>query len=86
MGVDKEVQTLPKGISLKVNIIAKLEFKLIYFEAVIKFFSYDVTETPPHFMFVSQIAKSVLQCVLFKIDISWWWLQTESSLDEWQID
>ena len=30
--VDKRVHTFPKGISPKVNVIARLEFELIYFK------------------------------------------------------
>ena len=32
---DTGIHTFPKGISSKVNVIARLEFKLVYFEAVV---------------------------------------------------
>ena len=34
-GADKGVHTFPKGISLKVNVIAQMEFKLAYLEATV---------------------------------------------------
>ena len=37
---DKEVHILPKGITLKVNVIAQIEFKLAFFEAAVKHFSH----------------------------------------------
>ena len=33
---DKEFHTFPKGIRAKVNIIARLEFELAYFEVTVK--------------------------------------------------
>ena len=32
VGLDKRVHAFPKGISLKVNVIAWLEFEITYFE------------------------------------------------------
>ena len=34
-GGNKGVHTFPKGISPKVNVIARLEFELAYFEAAV---------------------------------------------------
>ena len=35
----------PKGISTKVNVIARLEFELVYFEAAVHYISHCVTVT-----------------------------------------
>ena len=43
---DKGVHTFSKNINLKVSIIARLEFKLDYFEAVEKYFSHNDIGTP----------------------------------------
>ena len=40
------------GISLKVNIIAQLEFELAYFKATVQHFSYYATETFPIIFFI----------------------------------
>ena len=45
-GGDKGVNTFPKGISLKVKVIVKLEFKLAYFEASVQQFSHYIIGTP----------------------------------------
>ena len=37
--------TFPKGINPKVKVIAKLELKLVYLEAVLEHFSHYATET-----------------------------------------
>ena len=42
---DKGVHTFPNGIILKVNVIARVEFELAYFKAVVQQFSHYVTET-----------------------------------------
>ena len=42
---DKRVYIIPKGISPKVNEIARLRFELAYFEAAVQLFSYYITET-----------------------------------------
>ena len=39
-GGDKGERTFPKGISPKVNVIARLEFELAYFEAAVQRFSH----------------------------------------------
>ena len=40
VGGNKGVHAFPKGISLKVNLIARLEFELAYFEAAVQLFSH----------------------------------------------
>ena len=42
---DKEAHTFPKDISLKLNVIERLEFELAYFEATVQHFSYYATGT-----------------------------------------
>ena len=44
---DKEVHTFPKGISPKVNVLARLEFELAYYDVTIQYISPHTTETPP---------------------------------------
>ena len=38
--LNKGVHMFPKSVSVKVNLIARLEFKLTYFEATIQYFSH----------------------------------------------
>ena len=44
---DKEVHTFPKGICLKVNVIAWLEFEFMYYDFAVHRFSYNTIGTPP---------------------------------------
>ncbi len=44
---DKGAHTFPKGICSKVDVIARLEFELAYFEAVVQHFSHSATATSP---------------------------------------
>ena len=46
MGVDMEVYTFCKGISPKVNVMARLEFELVYYDVAIQHASYYSTGTP----------------------------------------
>ena len=43
-----EFHIYPKGICPKVNIIARLKFKLAYFEAAVQHISPYTTETTPY--------------------------------------
>ena len=43
---DKGVHTFPKGICLKVNIIARLEFELAYYDSAVHRFNHYTTRTP----------------------------------------
>ena len=44
---DKGVHTFPKGICPKVNVIARLEFELAYYDFAIHRFNHYTTRTPP---------------------------------------
>ena len=44
---DKRVHTFPKGICPKVNIIARLENELSYYDSAIRRFNHYTTRTPP---------------------------------------
>ena len=44
---DKGIYTFPKGVSLRVNMIAWLEFEFAYFEAAVRHFDFYATPTPP---------------------------------------
>ena len=44
---DKGVHTFPKGICPKVNMIARLEFELVYYHSAGQCFNNDTTRTPP---------------------------------------
>ena len=45
--MDKGVHTFPKGICPKVNIIARLEYELAYYESTVHRFNHYTTRTPP---------------------------------------
>ena len=44
---DKRIHTFLKGISLKMNVIAWLEFELVYFEATVQHFSHYAMKLSP---------------------------------------
>ena len=44
---DKGVHTFPKGICPKVNIIARLEYELAYYDSAVHRFNHYTTKTPP---------------------------------------
>ena len=44
---DKGVHTFPKGICLKVNVIARLEFELAYYDSAVQRFNHYTMRTPP---------------------------------------
>ena len=44
---EKGVHTFPKGISLKVNVIARLEFELAYYDSAVQRFNYYSTRISP---------------------------------------
>ena len=46
-GGGKEVHTFPRGICTKVNLIAQLEFQLVYFKVAAKHFSHYAIGTSP---------------------------------------
>ena len=43
----KEVHAFPKGICLKVIVIVRLEFKLVYYDSAVQPFNNYTTMTPP---------------------------------------
>ena len=49
MEVNKDVHTFFKGISLKVNVIARLEFELAYYKVAVQHFSYNNRGKSPLF-------------------------------------
>ena len=46
---DKGVHTFPKGICPKVNVIARLEYELTYYDSAVQRFNHYTTRTPPMF-------------------------------------
>ena len=44
--MSKGVYAFLKGISQKMNVIERLEFALVYFEAAVQHFSHHATESP----------------------------------------
>ena len=45
---DNEIRTFSKGISLKMNVIERLEFELAYSDVTVLHVSHYTTDTPPH--------------------------------------
>ena len=43
---DKGVHTFPKGICPKVNVIARLEYELVYYDSTVHRFNHYTTRTP----------------------------------------
>ena len=50
---DKGVHTFSKGICPKVNVIARLEFELVYFDFAVHRFNHSTTTTPPEIRFIT---------------------------------
>ena len=44
---DKGVHTFPKGICPKVNVIARLEYELAYYDSAVHYFNHYNTRTAP---------------------------------------
>ena len=44
---DKGVHTFPNGICPKVNVIARLEYELAYYDSAVHRFNHYTTKTPP---------------------------------------
>ena len=44
--IANEFHAFPKGMNLKVNVIARVEFELAYLETAVQHFSHKATETP----------------------------------------
>ena len=45
---DKGVHSFPKGICPKVNVIARLELELAYYDSAVRRFNHYTTRIPPH--------------------------------------
>ena len=59
---DKGVHTFPKGICPKVNVIARREYELAYYDSALHRFNHYTTRTPPfysgvpvHFLFLGSL-------------------------------
>ena len=50
---DKGVHTFPKGICPKVNVIARLEYELAYYDSAVHRFNHYTTRTPPYLFEIS---------------------------------
>ena len=50
---DKGVHTFPKGICPKVNVIARLEYELAYYDSTVHRFNHYTTRSPPHLIVFS---------------------------------
>ena len=44
---NKRIHTFPKGISLKVNVIVRLEFELAYYDIAIQHVNHDTIKASP---------------------------------------
>ena len=60
---DKGVNTFPNVICLKVNIIAQLEFELVYYDSEVHCFNDYITRTPPLYLVIAENAVSYKYCV-----------------------
>ena len=63
---DRVAHTFPKGIYSKVNIIARLEFELAYYDFAIHRFNHYTTRTPRISLKVKIIARREFKLVYFK--------------------
>ena len=52
---DKGVHTFPKGICPKVNVIARLEHELAYYDSAVHRFNHYTTMTPPLNLFSTKL-------------------------------
>ena len=74
---DKGVHTFPKGICPKVNIIARLENELAYYDSAVHRFNHYTTRTPPKSRFCVGTTKylkrwnfPIIFVALFAIDVN----------------
>ena len=63
---DKGVHTFPKGICPKVNVIARLEYELAYYDSTIHRFNHYTTRTPPCWKWI--IFSHNLSICVFNVD------------------
>ena len=71
---DKGVHTFPKGICPKVNVIARLEYELAYYDSAVHHFNHYTTRTPPRikenqFFFPSIFYEKVLELEEFYLQL-----------------
>ena len=59
----KGAHTFPKGICLKVNVIARLEYELAYYDFAVHRFNHYTTRTPLLFMFLSLFYIHTIICI-----------------------
>ena len=55
------VHTFPKGIFLKVNVIAQLEYELTYYDSTVHRFNYYTTRSPPTFRGLFSVKRNVTE-------------------------
>ena len=48
--MDKDAHIFPKGISPKVNVLARLGFELVYYDVVVQYVSHYTKRIPPYFI------------------------------------
>ena len=56
---DKGVHNFPKGICPKVNVIARLEYELAYYDSAVHRFNHYTTRTPTNTNLVSNITNNL---------------------------
>ena len=62
---DKGVHIFPKGICPKVNVIARLEYELTYYDSAVHRFNHYTTRTPPFYVCSTWYSQAVFVCLLF---------------------
>ena len=79
---DKGVHTFPKGICPNVNVIARLEYELAYYDSAVQRFNHYTTRTPPRldvrlsvYAYMSAFVREwvcgwVWSLALFKVDLN----------------
>ena len=80
---DKRVHTFPKGICLKVNVIARLEYELTYCDSTVHCFNHYTTRTPPLRLQSSTLAIRPWGLPLFT-KLSWVWYKVRSMRHQWK--
>ena len=65
---DKGVHTFPKGICPKVNVIARLEYELAYYDSAVHRFNHYTNRTPPNFLSGGSLGP-YLRIVFVKLDV-----------------
>ena len=68
VNLDKEFSIFHKSFNPKVNVIARMEFKLTYFEAVVQHISFYTTETLPCMYVCMYVLLSMKNHFYFPLD------------------